>query len=154
MVVGLMNLAGTEYTLESRSFDIFVSGCTRKCPGCFNPEAQEFDFGERLVIYDLLKKMVDCEDIIDNIRIMGGDLLCQPEDEAKDFSEVLRLAFPKIFFVLYTGAELEDIPEWCFEIFDAIKYGRYVRELHCNNPLFGSSNQVYMQKDIYGRWPS
>ena len=24
---------------------LFVSGCTHRCPGCFNPEAQDFAYG-------------------------------------------------------------------------------------------------------------
>ena len=25
---------------------LFVSGCTHRCPGCFNEEAWDFDFGQ------------------------------------------------------------------------------------------------------------
>ena len=25
---------------------LFVSGCTNHCPGCFNPEAQDFEYGK------------------------------------------------------------------------------------------------------------
>ena len=25
---------------------LFVSGCTHRCPGCFNPEAQDFGYGQ------------------------------------------------------------------------------------------------------------
>jgi len=139
-----MNLAGTEYTLESKSFDIFVSGCTRNCPGCCNPEAQAFDFGSPLMLYDLMNKIRDSSNIIDNIRIMGGDLLCQDEVEACGFIGFLTGLNKKL--ILYTGAEFNEIPQWCFELFDAIKYGRYIQELHCDNPLYGSSNQHYIRK--------
>ena len=31
---------------EGVRVSLFVSGCTHHCPGCFNPEAQSFDYGE------------------------------------------------------------------------------------------------------------
>ena len=140
-----MNIAGTEYTLESKSFDIFVSGCTRGCPGCFNPEAQNFDFGEPLNNFELFAKINQNISVIDNIRIMGGDLLCQDEYDAMELTVDLKQCFPQKL-ILYTGADLADIPQWCFNLFNAIKYGRYIQELHCDNPLYGSSNQCYIRK--------
>lgn len=145
-----MNIAGTEYSLQFRSFDIFVSGCTRGCKGCFNQEAQSFDYGEPLIMSELLAKIRDNSSLIDTVRIMGGDLLCQDDREAQAFVGFLRL-FPKRL-ELYTGASIDEIPQWCFDAFDAIKYGRYVEELHCDNPLFGSSNQKYIQKCTNGEW--
>ena len=31
---------------EGVRVSLFVSGCDFHCPGCFNPEAQDFEYGE------------------------------------------------------------------------------------------------------------
>lgn len=143
-----MNLAGTEYTLESKSFDIFVSGCTRGCPGCFNPEAQSFDFGELLDLLQLIRKITDNDNIIENIRIMGGDLLCSPGDEAKKLAWTLKLGYPQKKLWLFTGADRNDIPQWCYEVFDVIKYGKYIEELRDETYELATTNQRYLRKDV------
>ena len=142
-----MYLAGTEYSLDSKSFDIFLSGCTHNCKGCFNREEQNFTYGEELTphkIETLCDKIKHHAIVIDRIRLMGGDPLCQKESELLSFINSL-LPFNKIL-VLYTGAEKEDIPDWCFSIFDEIKYGRFILEKQCENKLYGSTNQHYIIK--------
>ena len=44
-----MNIAGIhkESIVDGAGIrlSVFVSGCTRRCPGCFNKEAWDFDYG-------------------------------------------------------------------------------------------------------------
>ena len=143
-----MKLAGTEYTLIKKSFDIFISGCIRNCPGCFNPEAQSFDFGETLYLPDLLEKIQANKNIISNIRLMGGDPLCQPEEEIKSLSLTLQLQFPNIKLWLFTGCEQEDLPSWCYEVFDVIKVGPYIQGLYEQGYELASKNQKFIKKGV------
>jgi anaerobic ribonucleoside-triphosphate reductase activating protein len=146
-----MYLAGTEYSLNTRAFDIFLSGCTRNCPGCFNKEEQNFTYGDKLTIdkiEHLCAKIEYHTEVIDKIRLMGGDPLCQDINELQYFIGTL-LHFKKIM-VLYTGAEKDEIPGWCFSIFDEIKYGKFILEKQCNGLLYGSTNQHYIIKT--GGW--
>lgn len=61
---------------------LFVSGCYFNCPGCFNKEAQDFKYGKEFgykevkLILDRLK-----DDNIQGLSILGGDPLCQSEDD-------------------------------------------------------------------------
>lgn len=138
-----MRLAGTEYSLASRSFDIFISGCTRNCPGCFNPEAQDFSFGESLndiILGGIMLKISAASKLIDNIRLMGGDPMCQKESEIQWMTKVLRETFPRKSLQMYTGAELSEVPQWCLETFDTIKTGQYIEALRQSTGL-ASSNQ-------------
>ena len=53
---------------------LFVSGCTHHCPGCFQPETWDFNYGERFTkqtqekILELLKP-----DYISGLTILGGE---------------------------------------------------------------------------------
>lgn len=57
---------------------LFVSGCDFHCPGCFNPEVQNFEYGERFnsEVAERIMKMVS-EPTISGLSILGGDPLCQ-----------------------------------------------------------------------------
>ena len=57
---------------------LFVSGCTNHCPGCFNQEAQDFNYGE-LYTQDTENILLDCikQPYISGLSILGGDPLCQ-----------------------------------------------------------------------------
>lgn len=148
-----MNIAGTEYNVASKSFDIFVSGCNRKCPGCFNPEAQDFNFGEPFDDITIIWKLCQHDSMIKSIRFMGGDPLQQKDILSLwMFVGSLKRNFPDKTLVLYTGADKKNIPDWCFALFDEIKYGPYIQELKCDNPLYGSSNQIYIVKGGDGNW--
>lgn len=57
---------------------LFVSGCTNHCPGCFNPQEQDFSFGKPFTketvaeIHEMLSNPV-----ISGLSLLGGDPLCQ-----------------------------------------------------------------------------
>lgn len=150
----MLRLAGTEYSLDAQAFDIFVSGCTRNCYNCFNKAEQDFNYGD-IIDSKLLSSIADKINsnlaVIKKVRIMGGDLLCHGEDDALSFMLDL-LNVIDLPLVLYTGADKENIPEWCFILFSEIKYGKYEDDKHCESKLFGSSNQHYIVKNKMGEW--
>ena len=151
-----MRLAGAEYSIRKKAYDIFISGCTRNCYNCFNKEVQDFNFGTLIdteTIQSIITKVSKNVAIVSRLRIMGGDLLCNPDAEAHAFITRIKRDLPKcIALVLYTGANKEDIPEWCFDLFDEIKYGSYDDALHCDSDLYGSTNQHYIIKDKQKGW--
>lgn len=59
---------------------LFVSGCTNYCPGCFNQEAQDFNYG-KLYTQDTENILLDCikQPYISGLSILGGDPLCQDD---------------------------------------------------------------------------
>ena len=59
---------------------LFVSGCTNHCPGCFNQEAQDFNYG-KLYTQDTENILLDCikKPYISSLSILGGDPLCQDD---------------------------------------------------------------------------
>ena len=59
---------------------LFVSGCTNHCPGCFNQEAQDFNYG-KLYTQDTENILLDCikQPYNSGLSILGGDPLCQDD---------------------------------------------------------------------------
>lgn len=57
---------------------LFVSGCTNHCQGCFNEEAQDFNYGQ---LYTSETEQTILEQVskpyIAGLSILGGDPLCQ-----------------------------------------------------------------------------
>lgn len=57
---------------------LFVSGCTNHCQGCFNKEAQDFNYGQLYAPeteQTILKQI--SKPYISGLSILGGDPLCQ-----------------------------------------------------------------------------
>lgn len=90
---------------------LFVSGCTNRCPGCFNPEQQDFGYGTPYS-YDTFFKIVKSlqEPVISGLSILGGDPLCQDEFGITRLRGLITAAreFHKTVW-LWTGFVWEDI---------------------------------------------
>ena len=59
---------------------LFVSGCTNHCPGCFNQESQDFNYG-KLYTQHTENMLLDYvkQPYISGLSILGGDPLCQAD---------------------------------------------------------------------------
>ena len=90
---------------------LFVSGCRNKCPGCFNRDAQEFDYGlafTREAANALLHTLGRPE--IRGLTVLGGEPL-EPENQPQVL-ELLKHAkktYPEKDIWLYTGLVYEDL---------------------------------------------
>ena len=145
-----MKIAGVEYSIATRSLDIYISGCKAepKCNGCHNPELWDFkagapfDAGKMAEITQMIK---DNDILIDNIFIMGGE----PLDQEWKYLEVLLEALAQVgkYIWVFTRFELNEIDVDRLRPFvDYIKTGRYDdKQLSKDNIQFGvklaSSNQ-------------
>ena len=88
---------------------LFVSGCRRHCPGCHNPQAWDFIYGEPYTdeaanyIQECLEK-----EYIDGITILGGEPF-EPEN-IPGVADVLEIAVDSGKTIwIYTGYTLEDL---------------------------------------------
>ena len=90
---------------------LFVSGCNFHCPGCFNPEAQNFEYGERFTWETAEKIMTMISDsTISGLSILGGDPLCQDADGMMTLSTLCRRVQDRGKTVwLWTGFLWEDV---------------------------------------------
>ena len=141
---------------EGVRVSLFVSGCTHKCKGCFNEEAQDFSFGkpfDRAVEDDIMRQLEPSH--IAGLTILGGEPM-EPQNQRalapflRRFRE--RFGNAKTLWV-YTGCVYEDLlnpsSRWRTEVTDEILSmcnvlvdGPFVEELKDISLRFrGSSNQ-------------
>ena len=66
---------------------LFVSGCTHRCPGCFNEEAWDFGYGEPFTqeTIDLILKMLE-PNHVKGLTLLGGEPF-EPQNQP----EILKL---------------------------------------------------------------
>lgn len=153
-----MKIASTQYTLKTKSFEIYLSGCAGnpKCSGCYSPELWDFNFGDEISSNFFLKaieKIKRFDSLIDNIFIIGGDPLDQPKEELISLVKEFIPMNKKIW--LFTRKELEEIPTEIKDIFDYIKTGKYIPELitedniQCGIKLATSNQKIHKKGTDY-----
>lgn len=147
-----MNIAATQYTLETKSFEIYVSGCKGNCKGCHNPELRDFNIGNPLTqntIAHIIDKIHEFDSLIDHIWILGGEPLDQDLDELIWLLKTLRQTNKPIW--LFTRFNLDSVPNNIKQQCDYIKCGEYIEELQTDaNTQYGvqlaTSNQFIFKK--------
>lgn len=141
-----IRIAGTEFSIKNKSFEIYVQGCYRGCSGCHNPETQPFDGGMSVDIHEFIKQQYErtslFPDLVQNIYISGGDLLCQSGSIAEEFSREMFNYWADKFKWLFTGEDPLGIPDWVWKYYDVVKAGSYMAGLRQEGVFPASSNQV------------
>lgn len=125
---------------------IWVCGCTRHCPGCFNQEAADFNAGEPLSLSRMRRfaAIGGIDKDIAGFSILGGEPLQQDKDEMLKLLRCLRV-YPKKTIWMWTGYTYEDLTADQLEIVknvDVLVDGPFIEKLKNPNLRFrGSSNQ-------------
>ena len=84
---------------------LFVSGCTHRCPGCFNAEAWDFAYGEpfdQTVIDRILADLAP--DFISGLTLLGGEPF-EPQNQGAivDLLRQVKAAYPQKSIWAFTG---------------------------------------------------
>ena len=124
---------------------LFVSGCTRRCKGCFNEEAWDFNYGQEFTWETLheLERMVNNEHIA-GLSILGGDPL---ELENRLWVETICAYIndncPGRDIWLWSGYSWEDIKDLSLlHYIDVLVDGPFIQEQKDLSLYFrGSKNQ-------------
>ena len=136
---------------ESFRVSLFVSGCARNCPGCFNPEAQNPDFGKPFDDEAKQKIFKELEhEWCKGVSFLGGEPLSKLSDNRKviiALAKEIREKFPDKTIFLWSGYLFEEILK-NDEMKDILKYidilidGPFIEELRDISLKWrGSSNQ-------------
>ena len=139
---------------------IFVSGCTHRCKGCFNPDQWDFGYGkpfDRQVEDEILAALEPS--FISGLTILGGEPM-EPENQRalvpflRRFEDFGRKTKDRKTLWVYTGCVLEtdlrggetrwrtEVTDEFLSMIDVLVDGPFVEELKDISLQFrGSSNQ-------------
>ena len=124
---------------------LFVSGCRNHCPGCFNPEAQDFSYGQ-LFTEKTEKEIITAlrPSWIQGLSILGGDPM-EPENQKAllPFIRRVKEELPDKDIWLYTGYLLENVgTSPLLSYTDTVVDGPFIEDLKDISLAFrGSANQ-------------
>ena len=135
---------------------LFVSGCTNHCPGCFQPETWDFDYGEPFTeatenrLMELLTPSY-----IAGLTLLGGDPF-EPSNQRAllPFLQRVRKVLPKKNIWAYTGFVLDkellvdgshprcEVTDEMLSLIDVLVDGRFVEaKKNITLKFRGSENQ-------------
>jgi len=119
---------------------LFLQGCNLRCKGCQNKSTWDIKKGELVDSHDLALAIRE-QCVNKKLTISGGEPLLQTEElidlleELKDFD-----------LCLYTGHQIQDVPESVLKYLKYIKVGPFIEELKTTTkPYVGSKNQEFME---------
>jgi anaerobic ribonucleoside-triphosphate reductase activating protein len=145
-----MNILATQYTLTTKSLEIYISGCSGNphCKNCHNPETWDFNQGDiynKKYFNNIKDKVIKFDSLINNIMILGGEPLDNNHDELILFLNDLKLFNKKIW--LFTRFSILEVPYEITELCDYMKCGKYKEDLTVDNNIqfeikLATSNQV------------
>ena len=130
---------------------LFVSGCGRKCPNCFNPEAQSPEFGK--TFDDNAKKKIFAElekQYCKGLSLLGGDPMSKLSDNRKvviEFCKEVKEKYPNKDIWMWSGYTYQELlaDDTANEVFQYIDYlvdGPFIESMKDPSLRFcGSSNQ-------------
>ena len=152
-----MNVLATQYTLATKSFEIYLAGCNGNphCKGCHNPGSWDFNQGNLFTVNyfnNYIKPKIEEFDLlINNFMIFGGEPLDNDHKELCVLLDCLSKLNKPIW--IFTRYELNEVPNEIKQYCDYIKCGRYDESLKTNNNIqygitLATSNQHIYKKDI------
>lgn len=146
------------------SLSVYFSGCHFHCPGCHNPEAQDFNYGRE---YDLdirqeIMQKLNKNGVMRTLSILGGEPL--NEENIGDVLNLIswcKLDYPDLKIYVWTGYTIEELEARDDDDVKAVLKnitclidGRYEQDKRDTTlPLRGSSNQriIMMEDYLNGR---
>ncbi len=90
---------------------LFVSGCTNRCPGCFQPETWDFDYGEPFTV-ETEGKLLEmlAPSYINGLTLLGGDPFEPPNQRVlAPFLRRVHALYPNKTVWAFTGFVYEDL---------------------------------------------
>ena len=134
------------------SLSVYFSGCHFHCPGCHNPEAQDFNYGQELTD-DLIKEIlvkINKNGVERRLSILGGEPL-NPENRAAvaNLIQVCKDTYPNLIIYVWTGYTIHELREendsninYILNNINCLIDGRFeIDKRDTTLPLRGSSNQ-------------
>ena len=142
---------------EGIRVSLFVSGCTNRCPNCFQKQTWDFEYGEPFT-NEVEEKIIEglSKSYIKGLTVLGGEPMEVENQRALfPFLKRVREMFPEKTIWLYTGNTYEeltsapgvykkaiDITQELINLVDILVDGRFIEEQKSLGLRFrGSTNQ-------------
>ena len=151
-----LQFAHIEYSIQTKSIDVFNIGCDGHCVGCCNPELKNWN-KKGLDLNVVCKKVEQLtkkfSNLVERFLLVGGDPVDAYIRYPEQYTELLfclNTLYKPIF--LFTRHELKDIPKELLQQVDYVKTGAYIPELTVDNNIqfnikLATSNQNIYQVD-------
>lgn len=133
------------------SLTLFVSGCPFKCPGCFNQEAWDYDYGKNFTVVEKNLILQELNNkVYSSFSLLGGEPFAQGLDGTISLINLLaeiKRARPDVKVWCWTGSLFEGIlteplKKELLKLIDVLVDGRFVLEKKDLSLAHrGSSNQ-------------
>ena len=134
---------------------LFVSGCTNRCKGCFQPETWDFDYGQPFTAQTEEALLAALKpDYINGLTLLGGDPFEPCNQRALlPFVRKVKEMYPAKTIWAFSGFTYEElttdgthprceVTDELLSLTDILVDGRFVEELKDISLIFrGSSNQ-------------
>lgn len=121
-----MNIARLDYNHDTGALEIYVSGCTRGCKGCHNPELHDFNAGRPWADW---VGLLAAEYYTTRVMVMGGEPMEQDHKELCALLDFLADHYTEIW--LFTGHTI--IPDTVWDRVHVFKTGAYLE--HCKSDI-------------------
>ena len=144
------------------SLSVYFSGCHFHCPGCHNPEAQDFNYGEEfgLDIRQEIMQKLKKNGVMRTLSILGGEPLA--DENLEDVMNLIgwcKLDYPDLKIYLWTGYTIEELEarddadiKAVLRNITCLIDGRYEQDKRDTTlPRRGSSNQRIIMMEDYWR---
>ncbi len=141
---------------EGFRVSLFVTGCLRNCPGCFNKQAQDPSFGK--FFDEEAKKKIFAEldqEWCKGLSLLGGEPMSKLSDNRKQviaLCKEVKEKYPEKDIWMWSGYTMDELkqdPETqdIFKYIDVIVDGPFVLEKKdLSIPFRGSSNQRILRR--------
>ncbi len=100
----------TDVNGPGKRFGIWLQGCSRKCPDCYNPDAQDAAGGYEMSIEYLYHKIISTQGI-EGVSFSGGEPLEQAEALIELMTKIKEnTSLTIIIFTAFTMPQLKEYP--------------------------------------------
>ncbi len=135
---------------------LFVTGCLRNCPGCFNKQAQDPAFGK--FFDEKAKKKIFTEldqEWCKGLSLLGGEPMSKLSDNRQQIialCQEVKEKYPNKDIWMWSGYTMEELQSYpdtkdIFKYIDVLVDGPFVLEKKdLSIPFRGSSNQRILRK--------
>lgn len=137
------------HVLLGPTLHLWVQGCPRRCPGCFNDDALDASLQKRQLTPEAIGAIyAACGG---GVMISGGEPLAQASGLVALCAIIKRLN-PAVTILLYTGFTIEWLLEngdpqqhALLQAVDILIDGPFLQDRRAEHPLLGSDNQRILQ---------